>query len=271
MKRFIIGLTGAFGSGTSFIATEFFEKRGYIKCSLSSALKDEYKKANNLSEQDIIPRKKLQDFGDSKREQDVQYLAKIVDDNVVSQNPNVNIVIESIRNPAEIEYFREKYAEFILIGVFADYDVRWERVKKNYNNSKDSFDADEQRDKGDPIHTYGQQISACFFESDLIILNNEEILCNDDNDNYRHMNEKISAYLKALESPTEANPTMVEILMAAAYTSGRRSKCYKRRVGAIIVDGYDRIISSGFNGVPLGLTESRVNMVVVIEINNAKS
>ena len=45
--------------------------------------------------------------------------------------------------------------------------------------------------------------------------------------------------------------------MAAAYTSGRRSRCLKRKVGAVIADKYDRIISSGFNGVPQGLQECR--------------
>ena len=71
------------------------------------------------------------------------------------------------------------------------------------------------------------------------------------------MKLKIDAYLKALKDPTNSNPTLKETLMAAAYTSGRRSKCYKRKVGAIIADKYDRIISSGFNGVPIGLAECK--------------
>ena len=59
----------------------------------------------------------------------------------------------------------------------------------------------------------------------------------------------------ALNDPSNSNPTLKETLMAAAYTSGRRSRCMKRKVGAVIADKYDRIISSGFNGVPYGLQE----------------
>lgn len=44
MSRIIVGLTGAFGSGTSFLATEFFEKSDFIKCSLSDILRSEYEK-----------------------------------------------------------------------------------------------------------------------------------------------------------------------------------------------------------------------------------
>ena len=53
---------------------------------------------------------------------------------------------------------------------------------RNYSDSKDKFDADERKDKGGLEPTYGQRISDCFFESDLIILNNEDFLCNDDNE-----------------------------------------------------------------------------------------
>ena len=47
MGRLIIGLTGAFGSGTTFLAENFFEKEeGFKRCSLSSILKQEFKKSN---------------------------------------------------------------------------------------------------------------------------------------------------------------------------------------------------------------------------------
>lgn len=59
----------------------------------------------------------------------------------------------------------------------------------------------------------------------------------------------------ALRDPSKSSPTLQETLMAAAYTAGRRSRCLKRKVGAVIADKYDRIISSGFNGVPHGLQE----------------
>lgn len=255
MKRFIIGLTGAFGSGTSFIAENFFSKMGYIRCSLSNILKEEYTLETG---NETCSRKELQNYGNEKRKIQPDFLARKLDEKEkFTERAEDNFVIESFRNPAEIKYFRDKYPEFILIGLFADYDTRWERVKELYNDSKDKFDVDDLKDKGTMEPAFGQKISDCFFESDLIINNNSDIICNNDNSNYKNMKKTIQAYLNALKNPTKSNPTLKETLMAAAYTSGRRSKCYKRKVGAIIVDKYDRIISSGFNGVPVGLSECK--------------
>ncbi len=254
MTRFIIGLTGAFGSGTSFIAKNFFETKGYKLLSLSQCLKDLYKEKNGKTYE---TRSELQQFGNDIRKENITKLAEIVDEKI---DDNSNYIIESIRNPAEVKFFRDKYTEFILIGIFADYDVRWERVKKIYKESKDMFNIDEQKDQGKMEPYYGQKISDCFFEADLILSNNDRIICkgdgyNEANDKYYEMESKINGYLIALNNPAKSSPTLVEASMAAAYTSGRRSKCLKRKVGAVITDKYDKIISSGFNGVPNNLKE----------------
>ncbi len=251
MGRKIIGLTGAFGSGVSFLAEHFFKNKGYECCSLSKFLREKYKEKHG---EDAPNRKALQEFGNRLREDDPSILAKEVD-KIIAKDSQSNFVIESIRNPAEINYFRENHTEFILIGIFAEYDVRWGRVRETYNGSKDLFDADERKDQGKTEPKYGQKISDCFFESDLILSNNKEINPGNPNEAYKEMDSKITAYLKSLDEPINSNPTLVETLMAAAYTSGRRSKCIKRKVGAVIADKYDRIISSGFNGVPRTLQE----------------
>ncbi len=254
MSRLIIGLTGAFGSGTSFLAENFFENKGYKRFSLSTILKEKYKEKNKSKQ---IKRHDLQEFGNELRKEDKAILAKLLYDNYLkNEDENANIVIESIRNPAEIKFLREKYSEFILIGIFADYNIRWERVKSTYHGSKDLFDLDEIKDKGSFEPDYGQKISDCFFEADLILSNNENIYCGENtNKAYQEMDYKIEAYLNALKNPIKSNPKLEETLMAAAYVSGRRSRCFKRKVGAVITDKYDRIISSGFNGVPYGLEE----------------
>lgn len=253
MGRIIIGLTGAFGCGATFLAEKFFrDEENFVLCSLSSVLKQKYEKENGQKHKN---RKDLQEYGDKLRSENSAVLAQLVDEETVSRDKDSNFVIDSIRNPAEIKYFRDKYPEFILIGVFADYDVRWDRIKETYDGSKDKFDVDEQRDKGTYEPVYGQRISDCFFESDLILSNNENISCEGHNDAFKDMREKIKGYLMALRDPANSNPTLKETLMAAAYTSGRRSRCLKRKVGSVIADKYDRIISSGFNGVPHGLQE----------------
>ena len=251
MQRIIIGLTGAFGSGKTFLGKKFFEKMGYTLLSLSTVLKEEYKIKYG---RDADNRTDLQDFGNALRKCDPQYLAQKID-KIITKDPSKNYVIDSIVNPSEIYYFREKYTEFVLIGVFADCAVRWNRVKNIYKNLKENFDKDDEKDKGIVEPKYGQKIRDCFFESDLILMNNEDFLCNEYDNLYYNMKSKIESYLYALLNPQDSNPTLQEALMASAYAIGRRSKCYKRRVGAIIVDKYNRIISSGYNDVPSGLQD----------------
>lgn len=227
MSRLIIGLTGAFGSGTTFLTDNFFLKMGYHKCSLSKILKNKYVEDKGSSHKS---RHELQEYGNELRKNNGAILAQLADEKYIADDKENDFVIESIRNPAEIKHFREKYPEFILVGVFADYDIRWERVKDSYNGSKDSFDVDEKKDQGNFEPSFGQKISDCFFESDLIISNNEMISCDSPNEAYNAMKAKINGYLMALKDPANSNPTLKETLMAAAYTSGRRSKCLKRKV-----------------------------------------
>lgn len=185
MARLIVGLTGAFGSGTTFLADNFFAKMGFTKYSLSEVLKEKYVEGKGVPH---TSRHDLQEFGNKLRENDSSILAKEVDNKYILKcEQDENIVVDSIRNPAEIKFFREKYPEFILVGVFADYEIRWERVKDTYSGSKDSFDADEQKDKGTFEPQYGQRISDCFFESDLILSNNDSISIEGENQSYRNM------------------------------------------------------------------------------------
>ena len=142
LSRWIIGLTGAFGCGTSFLAEHFFEKEGFTRCSLSKILKSKY--AQDKGEPHKT-RHDLQEYGNELRSQNSAMLAELLDKEILEKNKDINYVIESIRNPAEIKYFRDKYPEFILIGVFADYEIRWQRVRESYADSKDKFDVDEQK------------------------------------------------------------------------------------------------------------------------------
>ncbi len=256
MKRKIIGLTGAFGSGASFLAENFFVKEmRYEKFSLSKELRELFKEEKG---RENVSRRELQEFGNEIRKNKENTLVERIDIYLNNDEyKSKDIVIDSFRNPSEIRFFREKYPEFILIGVFADYDKRWERVKTSYGFKKDEFDEDDKKDKGTNEPEYGQKISNCFFEADLILSNNDYINCEQKNDKFREMDSKIRAYMKDLDDPIHSNPTLMEISMAEAYASGRRSRCLKRKVGSIITDEYDRIISSGFNGVPHGLQECK--------------
>lgn len=61
----IIGLTGPFGSGCTYVANEFIKQFGYEYLSLSDVLREEFKKH---SKTDVSIRNNLQEFGDQLRE-----------------------------------------------------------------------------------------------------------------------------------------------------------------------------------------------------------
>ncbi len=63
----IIGLTGSFGSGCSFIAEHILAHRGYEWLSLSGSLRKRFKDAKGVHDDNSIPRCDLQKFGDELR------------------------------------------------------------------------------------------------------------------------------------------------------------------------------------------------------------
>ena len=128
---YVVGLVGPFGSGCSYVAKKIVENHGYEYLSLSDVLREEYKKENPNKRK--IARKDLQDFGDKIREaKGADYLAQIVCKKI-KQDTTKNYVVDSIRNPQEINCLRKSFAEFFLFGVFAEPDLRWKRVKEKYD------------------------------------------------------------------------------------------------------------------------------------------
>lgn len=49
-------------------------------------------------------------------------------------------------------------------------------------------------------------------------------------------------------------PSIDSVAMATAITWAKRSTCMKKQVGAVILDPHGRIVSTGYNGAPHGMT-----------------
>lgn len=242
---YVIGLVGPFGSGCSYVAKKLKEIHGYEVLSLSNILREEYlKEYPNKRKPD---RKNLQDYGDKIREERGSgYLAEKVVEKI-KNDTSKNFVVDSIRNPEEIICLRRAFAGFYLLGVFAEPDLRWERVKDIYKSDRRAFDDDDKRDSKEKV-AYGQQVTDSFRMSDIIVLNNENIVPN--NQNEKIFLAKLKHYVGLIEGSENFQPTYIETNMAIAYASSMRSSCLKRKVGAIIVDVSGDVFSSGYNEVP---------------------
>jgi dephospho-CoA kinase len=212
----VIGLVGPFGSGCTYVAKILEEKHSYKYISLSDILRDKYL--------EIYPelddnRSSLQDFGDEYRKQNgSNILAKLAIERM--DDTNANYVVDSIRNPEEIKELRNSFANFYLIGVFADNDIRYERVKRKYNDDRRLFDKDDKRDSGEKS-SFGQQVTNSFRQADLVILNNDII--RNHNDAYNNLIAKIKENIDIIDRIIPFRPNPHETYMAMAYAVSMRS------------------------------------------------
>lgn len=233
----IIGLTGKNGSGKGEVA-KFLIQRGFRYHSLSDEIREEMKKQGvKITRENLIPfaNKLRNKFGPS-------YLAEKI---LEKLDPDKNYVIDSIRNPFEVETLRKRKT-FRLISVVADPKNRFERLKSRARENDPTeykkfleIDAAEARGK-DPS---AQQIDRTQELADAIVENKGSI---------DELHEKVKQILRALAMNT-ARPSWDEYFMGIAQMVALRSNCIKRKVAAVVVKD-QRIISTGYNGTPRGIT-----------------
>lgn len=241
---YVIGLVGPFGSGCTYVAEKIVKNNSYVRLSLSDELRMLFSEKHSRKKP---TRKELQDFGDEIRnEKGSNYLAQLVIKKI-NEDTSKNYVVDSIRNPEEIGILRKEIAEFYLFGVFAEPDIRWERVKVIYDKDRRTFDEDDNRDSDGKV-SYGQRVTDSFRMADIILLNNEKIIPG--NENEKVFLAKLAQKVALIERKDVFVPTFIETNMAIAYASSMRSSCLKRKVGAIIVDMAGDVFSSGYNEVP---------------------
>lgn len=243
---YVIGLVGPFGSGCSYVADKIVELRGYKKLSLSSELKNIYADRNSGKEP---TREQLQEFGNCMREENgSDYLAKRVLTKIEADNSVPGYVIDSIRNPGEASFFRNNLPQFFLLGIFAEPDVRYNRVKNKYGDDRRAFNDDDTRDSGKGQDKNGQQVTATFRSADIIIHNNDVIRTGNQAESV--FSAVLSENIAYIEKKRPFRPSAIEACMTMAYAASLRSSCLKRKVGAVIVDESGNVFSSGYNEVP---------------------
>lgn len=243
----IIALVGPFGSGCTYVARIIEKYFSYTYLSLSNRLKDEYKEKYPENEKETV-RSGLQNFGNELREHEgCEYLAKKIW-NEIEKDKTKNYVIDGIKNPGEIKYFRSMHPEFFLIGIFAEPNIRWKRVQDKYKKNLAAFEEDDIKDSGKNEKNYGQHVTDSFRMADIIILNNDDFEA--ENDKYNKFKDIIKEKIDIISKKAPFRPASPETFMTMAYAASLMSSCLKRKVGAIIVDCCGNVFSSGCNEVP---------------------
>lgn len=163
------------------------------------------------------------------------------------------IIIDSLRNPFEVHYFRERYSAFYLMSITTD-----EANRKN-NLHQEGYDIDEinQLDESEypskrkdiSRSYYSQDVEKCVELSDIHIAhNNQEKDLNDD------LKRQLVHYISLILHPGLTQPTHEERLMQIANVAKLNSGCISRQVGAVITDKNFSVKAIGWNTVAKGQT-----------------
>ena len=166
----IICLTGKNAAGKGELASHL-KSKGFLYFSLSDALRDEATKQNLDHSRDTLIK-----LGTGMREKFGNgILAKRINDKI-SKLQDKDIVVDSIRNPGEIEELR-KNDGFILIGVNTDAKIRFERLmKRGRAGDSRTFEEFMEHEKKENNDTgSGQQLDKCIELADKIINSNGTI------------------------------------------------------------------------------------------------
>jgi dCMP deaminase len=231
----IIGLTGLNGSGKTQVS-EYLKSRGFTFYSLSDSIREEIR--NRGLE---ISRDTLIEVGNNLRE---KFGPGILAERILSHlEIDQNYVIDSIRNPQEVESLKRR-KDFLLLAVEADPKIRFERTRlRGRENAAQTFEQfiEEEKRELESSNPANQQLIATREKAGIVVRNDGEI-----KDLHKRLDETLSPLMSQF-----LRPSWDEYFMNIAKVVAMRGNCMKRKVAAIIVKDR-RVISTGYNGTPRG-------------------
>jgi deoxycytidylate deaminase len=253
-KQIVLGLTGPFGSGCSTLAEVLKDKHGYTLYGLSDFVKKAWIDKNPGKKIEDALREELQAIGDDiRREKGFQALAEMAYSAAENDKKlEAKLVFDSIRNTAEIEFLRKRFPNFYLIALDCPQNNRWARVQERYKGNYLTFLNDDSRDKNEESLPYGQQVALCVDDADILIRNDTDDMIRSKSAWKERLDEKIRNYINIFEGQLQL-PNEQETYMSMAYSASLMSHCFKRQVGAVIVDPMGKVVSIGYNDNPAPL------------------
>ncbi|EKD52657.1 MAG: hypothetical protein ACD_61C00279G0001 [uncultured bacterium] len=184
MKRTVIGLVGPIASGKGEVV-KYLQKIGFTVFSLSDRVREEV-----LARGLPISRENLQNVGNELRE---VFGGQVLAERTLSMLSDTEdpVVIDSIRNPSEIEFLREALG-ITVIGITAspetrlDWYLRRAFIRGEDGLTEEDFNRANGRDLGQGENNLGQQVGRCLELADIVIENE---------DSKKHLLEAVEYYL----------------------------------------------------------------------------
>lgn len=181
-----------------------------------------------------------------------------------------HIVIDSLRNSSEINFFKERYSGFYLAAVKSDerkYRLLKEYVDKDLVEKLLELDETEYKCndfvKGD---FFAPDVQNCIQKSDfhIITTNNESNL-----KDFISLDQQLIKLQGLIQQPGLITPSTIERCMQFAFNVKLSSGCISRQVGAVITDKEYSVKAIGWNDVPRGAVPCAVRNVKELGTPNA--
>jgi deoxycytidylate deaminase/dephospho-CoA kinase len=176
----------------------------------------------------------------------------------VSKDLPARIVIDALRNPFEIEYFRQRFASFFLVAITTPDAHRKSRLAQKGNMSPadiKKLDAKEYPAENKPLagssQFVSQNIQACLERADIFV-ENPGLAVDGAIADVKKLGQQLLSFVVLMQHPGLVTPTRVERCMQIAYSARANSGCISRQVGAAIADAHFSIKAVGWNDVPAG-------------------
>lgn len=182
-----------------------------------------------------------------------EVINRIIKGTKILQRNSCHIVIDSLRNSLEINFFKERYSGFYLVAVKSD--ERRTRLLETYGKDQTKLinrllELDETEYKCSDFskgHFFSPDVQNCIQKADFHILNNHRDSVEEDFDSVQQQLLKLQGLI---QQPGLITPSAVERCMQMAFTAKLSSGCISRQVGAVITDSDYSIKSIGWNDVP---------------------
>ncbi len=180
--------------------------------------------------------------------------------NIESKIITTKIVIDSIRNPFEVMYFKQRFSAFYLFAINNNEDKRESDLNSKYPDyNKLKVLLDKEYDGGKGKFFYKQYVRNCIEKADIHIS-----FCSEKEVKTKNLERKtdiipiitwqmqLIKYLSLIDHPGIITPSQEERSMQMAYSAKFNSGCISRQVGAAITDENFSIKAVGWNSTPEG-------------------